>query len=86
MILMTSLLYPIATEKAVGMIDRDNIIVYMVDLRASKSDVKKEFENTFKVKIDRINMLATAKNQKKAYIRLTKAYKASDIALKLKLV
>ncbi len=83
---MTSLLYPIATEKAVGMIDRDNTIVYVVDFRSTKADVKKEFEGIFKVKISKINMMRTAKNQKKAYIRLNKAYKASDIALKLKLV
>ena len=51
-----TLLYPIATEKAVNMIERDNIIVYVVDMRSTKQQVKKEFEDQFRVKVSRVNM------------------------------
>lgn len=83
---MSFLIYPIATEKAVNMIERDNVIEYVVDIRATKKQVKDEFENMFKVKIDRINVIRTPRNTKKAVIKLDKGYKASDIALKLKLI
>ncbi|MGC8547468.1 MAG: 50S ribosomal protein L23 [Candidatus Micrarchaeia archaeon] len=83
---MSVLFYPLATEKAIGMIDRDNVIVYVVALNATKPQVKKEFEKMFNVKVDKVNMEIDAKNNKKAYIKLGKEYKASDIALKLKLV
>lgn len=83
---MVILKYPLATEKAVGMVDRSNIIVYVVDFRATKSEIKKEFESTFNVKIKGINTQNMPNNVKKALIKLAPGYKASDIAVKLKLV
>ena len=50
---MNNLLYPIATEKAINMIERNNVITYIVDTRSSKAEIKKEFEDVFKVKVDR---------------------------------
>lgn len=83
---MNVLMYPIATEKALGGVDKDNLIVYVVDMRANKTEIRKEFEATFGVKVEKVNTSRTIKNMKKAYIRLDKGFKASDIARKLKLV
>ncbi len=80
------LMYPVATEKAINMISKSNTITYIVDTRSKKSDIKKEFEDIFKVKIEKIGIMRSPQNYKKAFIKLDKAYKASDIALKLKLV
>ena len=46
---MNALLYPIATEKVLGSVDRDNTIVYVVDMRSNKKQIKEEFEKTFGV-------------------------------------
>lgn len=83
---MASLLYPIATEKAINMIERDNIIEYVVDLRSTKTQIKAEFEKIFNVKVARVATTIMPKNVKKAFIKLSPQFKASDIALKLKLV
>ncbi len=83
---MTVLRYPISTERAISLIDKSNVVVYVVDFRASKSDIKKEFENTFKVKVVAVRTANTMSNQKKAFIKVGKGYKASDVAAKLKLV
>ncbi len=83
---MNILMYPVATEKALGMVDKDNVIIYIVDFRAQKIDILKEFEAVFRVKVDKINTMITSKNTKRAYIKLKKEFKASDIARKLKLV
>ncbi len=83
---MEALLYPIATEKVLGRLDADNTIVYVVDMRAGKAQIRKEFEKAFGVRVERVNTSITAKNIKKAYIRISKAARASDIARKLKLV
>jgi large subunit ribosomal protein L23 len=80
------LLYPIATEKAINMIERNNVITYVVDTRSSKAEIKKEFEDVFKVKVDKVNTEMEPKNRKRAFIKLSSQFKASDIALKLKLV
>ncbi len=83
---MKYLLYPIATEKALNMIERDNIILYIVDRRADKKSIKKEFEEVFSVKVRSINTALTMRNLKKAYIRIDPKFRASDVARKLKLV
>ncbi len=83
---MNALMYPIATEKAINMIERNNIVTYMVDMRSTKPQIKKEFEEMFKVKVESVNVAIEPRNRKRAYIRLNGQFKASDIALKLKLV
>ena len=36
---------PVKTEKAIGKIDKENTIVFEVDERATKPEIKKEVEN-----------------------------------------
>ncbi len=83
---MSVLQYPIATEKALNMVESRNTITYVVNMDANKKTITSEFENIFKVKISSINTVISSGNQKKAYIRLKPEYPASDIAKKLKLV
>jgi ribosomal protein L23 len=83
---MSILKYPLATEKSVGIVDRNNTITYVVDSRASKEEIKKEFEKSFAVKVKSINTINLPKNTKKAFIKLAKGFNAADVALKLKLV
>lgn len=83
---MGALIYPLATEKALNMVDKNNIICYVVDFRSNKTEIKKEFEETFGVKVSRVNTQMSIKNYKKAMIKLKPEYKASDIARKLKLL
>ena len=56
-----------------------------VDRRDSKTQIKKEFEETFNVKIDSINTLIR-KNKKLAYIKLNSKNPAIDIATKLGMI
>jgi len=83
---MSILIYPLATEKAVGIVDRNNVITYMVDMRATKTQIKEEFERSFNVRVKSINTENMPNNTKKAFIKLAKGYNASDVAVKLKLV
>ncbi len=83
---MSVLRYPIATEKAVGIIERLNTITYIVDHRSGSVEIKKEFEEKFGVKVDSVRVANMPNNKKKAYIRLSKGSSAADVAMKLKLV
>ncbi|MGC8479473.1 MAG: 50S ribosomal protein L23 [Candidatus Micrarchaeia archaeon] len=83
---MNALEYPIATEKALNLAERNNTIIYVVSNKSTKKDIKKEFEETFKVKIEKVNTVNEPNNIKRAYIVLKKEYLASEIAKKLKLV
>ncbi len=81
-----ALQYPIATEKALNITEKENTIIYVVSYDSTKESIKKEFESTFKVKVARVNTVIEPNNVKRAYIKLKKEYPASEIAKKLKLV
>jgi len=75
--------YPHLTEKSINLIEKENKIVFIVDPKATKQQIKKAFEEIFGVKVEKVNTQITLKGKKKAYIKLKKEYKASDIAAKL---
>ena len=81
----TVLRYPITTEKAIGMIELENKLVFVVDREATKGEIKAEIERTYKVKVGSVNTKITPHGIKHAYIRL-KEGKADDIAAQLKIV
>jgi len=80
---MDVLKYPLATEKAIKMIEANNIIAFIVDSRATANLIKNELESKFKVKIDNIRIMIDTKGRKKAYIKLNNESPAIDIATKL---
>jgi len=85
MMLMT-IEYPLITEKSVGLIEKENKLVFVVDKSATKHDIKKAVEELYGVKVATVNTLISMKGRKKAYVKLKPEYKASDIATKLKVL
>jgi large subunit ribosomal protein L23 len=81
-----TLKYPHMTEKSVGMIEKENKIIFVVDRRADKKKIKSAFESAFGVKVEKINTELTMKGEKKAYIKLKPENKAIDVAVKLGIV
>ncbi|MBS3093337.1 50S ribosomal protein L23 [Candidatus Pacearchaeota archaeon] len=76
---------PIMSEKAVRMIEIDNTIVFELDRRLTKKEIRKQIEESFKVKVDSINTLIKM-NKKYAYVKLNKNNPAIDIATKLGMI
>ena len=76
---------PITTEKAVRLIELNNVLVFEVDKRKSKPEIKKDIEEMFKVKIDSIKSLIR-KNKKTVYVKLNAKNPAIDVATKLGLI
>jgi len=77
------LLYPLTTEKAVTLIEKENKIVFIVNRKANKKQIKEAFEKLFEVKVEKVNTLITRDGRKKAFIKLKPEFKASDIAVRL---
>jgi large subunit ribosomal protein L23 len=75
--------YPLMTESASLMVEKDNKLIFVVNLKAGKSDVKRAVEQLYEVKVDRITVLITPQGEKKAFVKLKPEYKASDVAIKL---
>ncbi len=77
------LIRPVTTEKAISLIEKENKLVFIVDRRANKKQIKEAFEKAFNVKVEKVNTLITPEGEKKAYIKLAKEYSAIDIATRL---
>ena len=75
--------YPLMTEAASLMVEKDNKLIFVVNVKAGKSDVKKAVEQLYEVEVDRITVLITPQGEKKAFVKLKPEYKASDVAIKL---
>ena len=73
------------TEKSVRLIDAENTLVVVVEMKVQKAEIKKVFEENFGVKVDRVNTLIKD-NKKLAYIKLNKKNPAIDIATKFVLI
>ena len=78
-------LKPITTEKAIRLIEIENILVLQTDRRRKKTEIKKEIEEVFNVKVDSINSLIR-KNKKYVYAKLNKKNPAIDVATKLGMI
>ncbi|HIH78346.1 MAG TPA: 50S ribosomal protein L23 [Halobacteria archaeon] len=77
---------PITTEKSMLYLENSNTICFIVDNKADKERIKKEFEATYEVKVDKINTMMTTNGEKKAMIKISDEYNAEDIAIKLGLM
>ena len=75
-------LKPIVTEKAVMMVEAQNILTFQKDKGVTKDELKEEIESLFKVKVDRIRTLIRG-NKKYSYVKLKKQFPAIDVATKL---
>lgn len=74
---------PVQSEKALSLIDKQNILTFIVDINATKSDIKQAVEYLFNVKVEYVRTLITPKGEKKAYVKLKPEFKATEIATKL---
>ena len=75
--------YPLVSEDAVTLIEAENKITFVVDADASKNDIRRAVEELYEVRVDRVNSVVTPEGRKKAYVKLTPDYKASDLAVRL---
>lgn len=72
----------LVTEKAVMKIELENALTFETSKIKSKTDIKKEVEELFKVKVDKVRT-QIRDNKKIAYVQLNKKDPAIDIATKM---
>jgi large subunit ribosomal protein L23 len=65
------------------MVEKDNKLMFIVNIKAGKGDVKRAVEQLYEVKVDKVTVLITPQGEKKAFVKLKPEYKASDVAIKL---
>lgn len=75
--------YPLQTESAMQKIEQQNTIVFIVDPRANKHQIKKAVESLHNFKAVKVNTLIRPDGQKKAFVRLAPEFQALEVANKM---
>lgn len=78
--------YPYMTEKSIAIVERENKIVFVVDRKADKKQIKEAFEKVFDVKVQKVATQIMISGEKKAIIKLKSEFKAGDVAVKLGII
>jgi large subunit ribosomal protein L23 len=78
--------YPLLSEDAVTLLEAENKITFIVDLRSDKHDIKRAIQELYEVRVEAVRTLITAEGDKKAFVKLTPDFKASDLAVRLGLL
>ncbi|MCM2325961.1 MAG: 50S ribosomal protein L23 [Candidatus Woesearchaeota archaeon] len=79
-------LYPLSTEKTIRMMESENTLIFIVDKKSSKEEIKKEIESLYKVKVAKVRTTIDAKARKKAYVKFSAETPAIDLATQLGLM
>lgn len=77
------LMYPQLAEKSMNMVELENKLVFIVNPKASKEDIKKAVEKNFEVRVIKVSTMVSTRGQKKAFIKLHPDDSAADIASRL---
>jgi len=59
------ILYPLMTEATSRMIETENKLVFIVNLKATKTDVGRAVEELYEVAVKKVNVLITPRGKRK---------------------
>ncbi|KAJ9650237.1 60S ribosomal protein L25 [Neophaeococcomyces mojaviensis] len=74
------IVHPLNTESAMKKIEENNTLVFIVDVKANKRQIKEALKKLYDVETVKINTLIRPDGTKKAFARLTSDVDALDIA------
>jgi len=62
------------------LIEDSNTLVFIVDIKANKRQIKAAVKELYQIETEKINTLITPRGLKKSYVKLTKDFDALDVA------
>jgi large subunit ribosomal protein L23 len=75
--------YPLVTEKAMMMAERENTLQFIVDIYTNKDQIQRELEKTYEQEVKSVRTMMTPKGDKKAVVRFVKEKAAEEILSRL---
>ena len=78
--------YPLSTEKSIRLMESENKLIFVVNKKATKKEIKKAVEEMFKVEVDKVNTFISPDGEKKAYVQFSAKNPAIDIATQMGLI
>lgn len=77
---------PYITEKVTGMIDSNNTLEFLVNMKATKPQIKKSLEELYDIHIESVRTMITSRGEKKAIVKLSGESSANELATRLGLL
>ena len=74
------IIHPLLSEKSIVVVESQNKLTFVVKIEATKKQIKWAVENALAVKVDAVNTLIDRDGKKRATVKLSKDFKAADIA------
>lgn len=78
--------HPLTTESAMKKIEDNNTLVFIVDLKANKPQIRLAVKKLYDIDVAKVNTLIRPDGVKKAYVRLASDYDALDVANKIGII
>ncbi len=78
--------FVLMTEKSVRMIESQNKLVFIVNRRSGKKEIRSAAESAFKSKISDVTTTIDQKGRKKAFVKFEKPGEAGEIAIRLGII
>ena len=78
--------YPLTTESSMKLIEDGNTLVFIVDIKANKRQIKAAIKELYNIECERVNTLITPRGLKKSYLKLTKDFDALDVANRIGII
>eukprot|EP00353_Schmidingerella_taraikaensis_P007950 CAMPEP_0185579168 /NCGR_PEP_ID=MMETSP0434-20130131/13826_1 /TAXON_ID=626734 ORGANISM="Favella taraikaensis, Strain Fe Narragansett Bay" /NCGR_SAMPLE_ID=MMETSP0434 /ASSEMBLY_ACC=CAM_ASM_000379 /LENGTH=149 /DNA_ID=CAMNT_0028197139 /DNA_START=23 /DNA_END=472 /DNA_ORIENTATION=+ len=78
--------FPLTTESAMKKIEDNNTIVFIVDVKSNKRQIKEAVKGMYDIQCSKVNTLIRPDGSKKAYVRLTEDYDALDVANRIGII
>ena len=78
--------YPLSTEKSIRLMQTDNKLVFVVNNKSTKKEIKKAIEEMFQVEVKDVNTLISQDGEKRAYVKFSAKNPAVGIATRMGLI
>ena len=77
---------PLTTESAMKKIKDNNMLVFIVDVKANKHQIKKAVRKLYDIDVAKVHTLTRPDREKKTYVRLAPDYDALDVSNKIRVI
>ena len=77
---------PYVTEKVTSMIDSNDTLEFLVNINATKPEIKKALEDLYDINVLAVRTMITSQGQKKAVVKLAGEGSANELATRLGLL
>ena len=82
----TIIKYPLSTEKSIRLMEAENKLIFVVNKKSTKKEIKKAIEEMFKVIVVDVKTLVSQDSEKRAYVKFSAKNPAIDIATQMGLM